>query len=65
MSDRTQHVDPAWSATGSLSPAYFESLCGLNGDPWDFASSPYQAARYTATLSVLRRTPYANALELG
>lgn len=65
MSDRTPHIEPMWTASGSLGPGYFETLYGVNGDPWEFASSPYEAAKYAATLSVLPRTLYANALELG
>lgn len=65
MSDKTPHIEPTWSATGSLRPEYFETLYGADGDPWEFASSPYEAAKYAATLSMLPRERYANALELG
>jgi len=65
MADQTPHIEPTWSATGSLRPDYFDSLYAANGDPWAFASSAYEAAKYAATLAALPQARYANALELG
>ncbi len=49
----------------SLPPAYFDRLYAAKPDPWDFAASPYEQAKYDATLAVLGRPRYARALELG
>lgn len=65
MGERTPHVAPTLSPTGSLGPEYFDSLYALNGDPWDFATSAYEAAKYAATLAALPQPRYARALELG
>lgn len=65
MADRTLQVDPTLNATGSLAPEYFNRLYEQSADPWDFEASPYEAAKYAATLAALPRPRYANALELG
>ncbi len=65
MSDRTPHIEPTQSVTGSLGPEYFDRLYAQSGDPWDFASSPYEAAKYAATLAALPHPRYSHALELG
>ena len=65
MSDRTPHVSPALSGSGSLLPEYFDQLYAESSDPWEFATSPYEAAKYAATLAALPRPTYASALELG
>ena len=65
MSDRTPHIEPTRSVTGSLGPEYFDRLYAQSGDPWDFASSPYEAAKYAATLAALPHPRYSYALELG
>ena len=65
MSDHTPHIEPTRSATGSLGPEYFDRLYAQSGDPWDFASSPYEAAKYAATLAALPHPRYSHALELG
>ena len=51
--------------SGSLSPAYFDAVYQANPDPWNFATSPYEAAKYAATLGALPRDRYENALEIG
>lgn len=51
--------------TGSLPPAYFEALYAADPDPWQFAASPYEAAKYAATLAALPRPRYAAAFEAG
>ncbi|MCB1884489.1 MAG: methyltransferase domain-containing protein [Geminicoccaceae bacterium] len=48
----------------SLPPAYFESLYDADPDPWRFATSPYEAAKYAATLGALGPR-YDHALEVG
>jgi SAM-dependent methyltransferase len=45
--------------------AEFEALYRRNPDPWDFATSGYERARYAATLESLQRERYATAFEPG
>jgi 2-polyprenyl-3-methyl-5-hydroxy-6-metoxy-1,4-benzoquinol methylase len=49
----------------SLPPSYFERLYGANPDPWGFATSDYEQAKYDATLAALQRLRYTQALEVG
>ncbi|GEO98543.1 class I SAM-dependent DNA methyltransferase [Methylobacterium haplocladii] len=49
----------------SLSPDYFAGLYADDPDPWRFASSDYERAKYAATLAALPRPRYAAALEIG
>lgn len=65
MADQTPRIAPTLTATGSLAPEYFDRLYAQRADPWDFETSPYEAAKYAATLAALPRSRYANALELG
>jgi SAM-dependent methyltransferase len=51
--------------TRSLDPAYFEALYGRDSDPWRFATSPYENAKYEATLAALPRNRYRRGLEVG
>ena len=50
---------------GSIDPAYFEALYDAEADPWGFETSPYEAAKYAATLAALPRARYARAFEAG
>jgi cyclopropane fatty-acyl-phospholipid synthase-like methyltransferase len=50
--------------TGSLPPEYFESLYAQDGDPWRFATSEYERAKYDATLAALPASCGA-AFEIG
>jgi SAM-dependent methyltransferase len=52
-------------ALGSLEPGYFERLYREHPDPWRFADSAYEHAKYEATLAALPRARYEAALELG
>ena len=45
--------------------AHFEHLYRTNDDPWSYQTSPYEAAKYAATLAALMRPRYADALEAG
>lgn len=65
MSDLTPHIEPSLSPTGSLAPKYFDELYAARRDPWEFATSRYEAEKYAATLAALPRPLYARALELG
>ncbi|WP_375429163.1 SAM-dependent methyltransferase [uncultured Sphingomonas sp.] len=49
----------------SIPPDYFERLFSERGDPWDFETSSYEAAKYDHTLAALPRDRYADALEVG
>lgn len=49
----------------SLPAEYFEDVYRRKADPWDFATSPYEAAKYQATLAALPRPRYARAFEAG
>ena len=49
----------------SLPPEYFDHVYGANADPWNFAASPYEAAKYAATLAALSVPRYGSALEIG
>jgi predicted TPR repeat methyltransferase len=49
----------------TVSPAYFRGLYRTTEDPWNFARSGYESAKYRATLQALPRPRYASALELG
>lgn len=65
MSEQTPHIEPTLTSSGSLAPAYFDSLYAKQADPWEFETSPYEASKYKATLAALRRAHYHQALELG
>lgn len=53
-------TDPA-----SLPPAYFDDLYARSPDPWNFAASDYERAKYDATLAALPRPRYAAGFEVG
>ena len=49
----------------SLGPDYFERLYSATPDPWNFATSPYEHAKYRATLEMLGTEHFRSALEIG
>jgi SAM-dependent methyltransferase len=49
----------------TLPPDYFEAVYAANDDPWGFETSPYETAKYAATLAALPRARYADAFEIG
>lgn len=49
----------------TLGSGYFEGMYVEDEDPWEFASSAYEAAKYEATLEALPRDRYGKVLELG
>ena len=51
--------------TATLQPDYFEGLYAKDADPWKFATSDYEQAKYDETLAILRRSRYRSALEVG
>ena len=56
---------PNEAAPESLKPGYFDDVYRANADPWNFAASPYEAAKYAATMAALPRAHYDRALEAG
>jgi len=49
----------------SVPAAYFDELYAKDPDPWDFASSDYEAAKYADTLANLPDRRFVSALEVG
>jgi cyclopropane fatty-acyl-phospholipid synthase-like methyltransferase len=49
----------------SLPPAYFDNLYANNGDPWRFASSDYERAKYDATMAALPAPRFSAGFEVG
>ncbi|MEJ7861852.1 MAG: SAM-dependent methyltransferase [Pyrinomonadaceae bacterium] len=49
----------------SLAPEYFDDVYNANDDPWNFASSEYEAAKYDATVAALPVENYRSAFEIG
>ena len=50
---------------GSVRTDYFERLYQAAPDPWGFATSPYEAAKYAATIGALPRARYRAGFEVG
>ncbi|MBE9060880.1 SAM-dependent methyltransferase [cf. Phormidesmis sp. LEGE 11477] len=51
--------------SASVPPDYFEKMYAADLDPWDFETSEYEAKKYAATISVLPRSRYQSAFEIG
>lgn len=49
----------------SIDPDWFEALYRDGGDPWDFETSAYEAAKYARTLAALPAATFNRALEVG
>jgi predicted TPR repeat methyltransferase len=49
----------------SLKPDYFDAIYQRDPDPWQFATSEYEAGKYRATLAALPRKHYRNGFEVG
>ncbi len=49
----------------SLPPAYFDRLYAADPDPWRFATSDYERAKYQDTLRALGLGRFRSALEVG
>jgi SAM-dependent methyltransferase len=49
----------------SLTTEFFEQLYQENPDPWQFATSEYEAKKYAATLNALPRNLYKAGFEIG
>lgn len=48
-----------------LRPAFFDELYAGDPDPWGFATSEYEAAKYDATIAALEGRRYPRGLEIG
>ena len=53
------------TARGTLPPSYFKKVYDRSGDPWNFQTSEYEAAKYADTLATLPAGRFTNALEIG
>lgn len=49
----------------TLTTEYFDKVYAASDDPWDFASSEYEAGKYAATLAALTKENYRSAFEIG
>jgi SAM-dependent methyltransferase len=49
----------------SLTADFFEALYRENPDPWQFATSEYEAQKYATTLAALPRDRYKSGFEIG
>lgn len=49
----------------SWGASVFDRLYDRADDPWDFQSSPYEHAKYDATVAALPERRFAHALEIG
>jgi cyclopropane fatty-acyl-phospholipid synthase-like methyltransferase len=49
----------------TLKPEHFDALYMADPDPWNFAASPYERAKYTITLNALPKPRHESALEVG
>jgi len=49
----------------TLGPEYFDALYTADPDPWKFAASPYEQAKYRLTLNAMPKPRYRSALEVG
>jgi cyclopropane fatty-acyl-phospholipid synthase-like methyltransferase len=49
----------------TLKPDHFDALYAADPDPWNFAASPYERAKYTLTLNAIPKPRSRSALEVG
>jgi trans-aconitate methyltransferase len=49
----------------TLEPEYFDALYTDDPDPWNFAASPYERAKYEITLNAMPKPRYRSAFEVG
>ncbi|AQG79319.1 class I SAM-dependent DNA methyltransferase [Spirosoma montaniterrae] len=49
----------------TLPTTYFDDVYRANTDPWSFETSPYERAKYEATIAALPSERYQNAYEIG
>ncbi|WBO21523.1 class I SAM-dependent DNA methyltransferase [Sphingomonas abietis] len=53
------------SARSSLDAAYFDGIFDGDDDPWDLASSDYEASKFERTRAALAGRRYRRAIEIG
>lgn len=53
------------SSVKSLPASYFEGIFAQDADPWDLASSAYEAEKHAATIAALNGRRYRSGLEIG
>jgi cyclopropane fatty-acyl-phospholipid synthase-like methyltransferase len=53
------------TASPTSTADFFEAKYRQSPDPWDFAASPYELARYDAILAALNHRHYRHAIEPG
>ena len=53
------------AAKPSLPPAYFDAIYARDPDPWRLATSPYERAKYAATIAALPRRHVSAMFEVG
>lgn len=49
----------------TLPPGYFDGVYAASVDPWQFATSDYERAKYEATLAALPKPHFERAFEIG
>ncbi|MEZ0541275.1 class I SAM-dependent DNA methyltransferase [Fibrella arboris] len=49
----------------TLTPHYFDEVYGVNEDPWQFTTSPYERDKYAATMATLPKQMYESGFEIG
>jgi SAM-dependent methyltransferase len=49
----------------SLGPEFFADMYADSPDPWNFAASPYERAKYAATIDALNGERFRSAFEIG
>jgi SAM-dependent methyltransferase len=49
----------------TMDARYFDRMYAANPDPWDFAGSEYENAKYAATIEALDGRRFARGLEIG
>ncbi len=49
----------------SVPPSYFDAIYQTDPDPWKFATSEYEAQKYTTTIAALPKDRYRSGLEIG
>ncbi len=52
-------------ADHSLDASYFDGIFASDDDPWSLASSPYEAAKFDATIAAIADSRYNRGLEIG
>ncbi|MGB3239998.1 MAG: SAM-dependent methyltransferase [Geitlerinemataceae cyanobacterium] len=53
------------TSNSSIPPSYFEELYREDPDPWQFATSTYEAEKYAATIAALPKKHYGSGWEIG